>query len=215
MKSMLKILKMLFLCAACVLSLGAQARGRIGAGYLLGGTTRSDALGSLHYLSHGPVIHARWSIDFSYYLDLDFGAEWRHQFMKFPSGGVHPVSGLPAGEMFNEEYITVPLNLNFVISTEDMGALRFLDYLGAYAGPRLDWCILSHNGSDRSFSYMKQDYGYRPFNVLAGVGIYFVKGKWSFTLTAEHGFLDRCTREDVKITNDWMASFRIGFEFGK
>ena len=209
--------KVLFigLLLLCLSFVGVHARGRIGAGYLLGGTTRSDALGSQHYLSHGPVIHARWSIDLSYYLDLDFGAEWRHQFMKFPGGGIHPISGLPAGEMFNEEYITIPLNLNFIISTEDMGALRFLDYVGAYAGPRFDWCILSHNGSDRSFSYLKQDYGYRPINVLAGLGIYFIKGKWSFTLTAEHGFLDRCTRDDVKLTNDWMASVRIGFEFGK
>ena len=209
--------KVLFigLLLLCLSFVGAHARGRIGAGYLLGGTTRSDALGSQRYLYHGPVVHARWSIDLSYYLDLDFGAEWRHQFMKFPGGGSHPISGLPAGDLFNEEYITVPLNLNFVISTEDMGALRCLDYVGAYAGPRLDWCVLSHDGYDRTFSYMKQDYGYTPFNVLAGLGIYFIKGKWSFTLTAEHGFLDRCTRDDVKITNDWMASIRIGFEFGK
>lgn len=55
--------------------------------------------------------------------------------MTFPSGSIHPVSGLPAGEMFNEEYIAVPLNLNFIISTADMGALRFLDYVGVYAGP--------------------------------------------------------------------------------
>ena len=159
---------------------------------------------------------ARGRIDFSYYLDLDFGAEWRYQFMNFPGGGIHPLSGLPAGERFNEEYITVPLNLNFVISSEDLGALRFLDYLGAYAGPRLDWCILSHNGSDRSSSFTKQeDLAYRPLNVLAGIGIYVIKGKWSFTLSVDHGFLDRCKKDDVKITNDWMASFRIGFEFGK
>ena len=170
----------------CVCAATASARGRVGAGYLVGGTTR-------------------W----------DFGAEWRHQFMPFPSGRIHPVSGLPAGEIFNEEYITVPLNLNFIISTADMGALRFLDYVGVYAGPRLDWCILSHNGSDRSFSYMKQDYGYRPLNVLAGIGVYFIKGKWSFTLTADHGFLNRCSQGGVKITNDWFASFRIGFEFGR
>ena len=62
---------------------------------------------------------------------------------------------------------------------------------------------------------MKQDYGYRPINVLAGAGIYVIKGKWSFTLTAEHGFLDRCTKDDVRITNDWFASLRIGFEFGQ
>jgi len=212
----MKGFKILLLCtAACVLSLSAQARGRVGAGYLVGGTTRSDVLGTQHYIFHGPVIHVRWSIDLSYYLDIDFGAEWRHQFMMFPSGGLHPVSGLPAGEIFNEEYITVPLNLNFLISSADMGALRFIDYLGVYAGPRFDWCILSHNGSDRTFSYMKQDYGYRPINVLAGVGLYVIKGKWSFTLTAEHGFLDRCTRDDVKLKNDWYASFRIGFEFGR
>ena len=123
------------LLLVCMFSVGAQARGRVGAGYLLGATTRSDALGKQSHVFHGPVIHARWSIDFSYYLDVDFGAEWRHQFMKFPSGGMHPVSGLPAGEIFNEEYITIPLNLNFIISTEDIGALRFLDYVGAYAGP--------------------------------------------------------------------------------
>ena len=203
------------LLLVCMFSVGAQARGRVGAGYLLGATTRSDALGKQSHVFHGPVIHARWSIDFSYYLDVDFGAEWRHQFMKFPSGGMHPVSGLPAGEIFNEEYITIPLNLNFIISTEDMGVLRFLDYVGAYAGPRLDWCIFSHDGYDRTFSYMKQDYGYRPINVLAGAGIYVIKGKWSFTLTAEHGFLDRCTKDDVRITNDWFASLRIGFEFGQ
>lgn len=203
------------LLLVCMFSVGAQARGRVGAGYLLGATTRSDALGKQSHVFHGPVIHARWSIDFSYYLDVDFGAEWRHQFMKFPSGGMHPVSGLPAGEIFNEEYITIPLNLNFIISSEDMGALRFLDYVGAYAGPRLDWCIFSHDGYDRTFSYMKQDYGYRPINVLAGAGIYVIKGKWSFTLTAEHGFLDRCTRDNVRITNDWFASLRIGFEFGQ
>ena len=193
----------------------ASARGRVGAGYLVGGTTRYDALGTQRYISHGPVVHARWSIDFSYYLDLDFGPEWRFQSIGFPSGGTHPVSGLPAGESFHEEYITVPLNLDFVISTEDLGMLRFLDYLGAYAGPRLDWCIVSHNGFDRSFSFMKQDYGYRPLNVVAGAGVYVVKGKWSFTLTADHGFIDRCSKSDVKIRNDWFASFRIGFEFGK
>ena len=211
----LRLLRILLFTAACMLSLSAQARGRIGAGYLIGGTTRTDALGTQSYSFHGPVVHARWSIDFSYYMDLDFGAEWRHQFMKFPSGEVHPITGHPAGEIFNEEYITIPLNLNFIISTDDLGALRFLDYVGAYAGPRLDWCILSHDGSDRTFSYMKQDYGYRPLNVLAGVGVYVIKGKWSFTLTAEHGFLDRCTKDDVKITNDWFASLRIGFEFGQ
>ncbi len=193
----------------------ASARGRVGAGYLLGGTTRSDVLGTQKYFSQGPVIHARWSIDFSYYLDVDFGAEWRYQFMNVSSGNTHPVSGLPVGEKFNEEYITVPLNLNFIISSDDLGAMRFLDYIGAYAGPRLDWCIYSYNGGDRTFSFMKQDYGYRSINVLAGLGLYFIKGKWSFTLTADHGFLDRCTKEDVKITNDWLVSFRIGFEFGK
>ena len=210
---MLKIL--LIVAITCVIATDAVARGRVGAGYLVGGTTRTDAALKQNYIVQGPVIYARWSIDFSYYLDLDFGAEWRHQFMKFPSGGIHPVSGLPAGEMFNEEYLTVPLNLNFIISSADMGAFRFLDYLGAYAGPRFDWCILSHDGSDRTGSYVKQDYGYRPINVLAGVGIYVIKGKWSFTLTADHGFLDRCTRDDVRISNDWFASFRIGFEFGK
>ncbi len=203
----------LILCS--VFTVGASARGRIGAGYLAGGTTRSDAMGTQRYISHGPVIHARWSIDFSYYLDLDFGAEWRHQFMDIPYGGFHPVSGQAPGGLFHEEYITVPLNLNFIISTEDLGAGRFLDYVGAYAGPRLDWCIYSYNGSDRTFSYMKQDYGYRPLNVLAGIGIYVIKGKWSFTLTADHGFLDRCAKSDVKITNDWFASLRIGFEFGR
>ena len=199
----------------CVCAATASARGRVGAGYLVGGTTRWDAMGKQSYIAHGPLVYARWSVDLSYYLDLDFGAEWRHQFMPFPSGRIHPVSGLPAGEIFNEEYITVPLNLNFIISTADMGALRFLDYVGVYAGPRLDWCILSHNGSDRSFSYMKQDYGYRPLNVLAGIGLYVIKGKWSFTLTADHGFLNRCSQGGVKITNDWFASFRIGFEFGR
>ena len=205
-----------FLCAAaCAICIGAQARGRIGAGYQLGRTTRLDELGRQSCLSQGPVIHARWSIDFSYYLDLDFGAEWRYQFTKFPSGGVHPVSGLPAGAVFNEDYVTIPLNLNFIISTEDMGALRFLDYVGVYAGPRLDWCIFSHDGSDRTFSYMKQDYGYRPLNLLAGGGVYVIKGKWSFTLTAEHGFLDRCSKDGVKITNDFLVSLRIGIEFAK
>lgn len=211
---MLKIL--LVVAITCVIATDAVARGRIGTGYLVGGTTRTDAALKQNYIVQGPVIYARWSIDFSYYLDLDFGAEWRYQFMNFPSGGIHPLSGLPAGERFNEEYITVPLNLNFVISSEDLGALGFLDYLGAYAGPRLDWCILSHNGSDRTSSFTKQkDIAYRPLNVLAGIGIYVIKGKWSYTLTADHGFLDRCARNDVKITNDWFASFRIGFEFGK
>ena len=211
---MLKIL--LIVAITCVIATDAVARGRIGAGYLVGGTTRTDAVETQKFIAQGPLIYARWSIDFSYYLDLDFGAEWRYQFMNFPGGGIHPLSGLPAGERFNEEYITVPLNLNFVISSEDLGALRFLDYLGAYAGPRLDWCILSHNGSDRSSSFTKQeDLAYRPLNVLAGIGIYVIKGKWSFTLSVDHGFLDRCKKDDVKITNDWMASFRIGFEFGK
>lgn len=198
-----------------VFSATASARGRVGAGYLVGGATRADAMGRQSYLSHGPLVYARWSVDLSYYLDLDFGAQWRHQFMPFPSGSIHPVSGLPAGEMFNEEYIAVPLNLNFIISTADMGALRFLDYVGVYAGPRLDWCIISHNGFDRSFSYLKQDYGYRPLNVLAGIGLYVIKGKWSYTLTADHGFLDRCSKSEVKIKNDWFVSFRIGFEFGQ
>ena len=210
MRKLLFVMAFILVCVSA-----ASARGRVGAGYLVGGTTRSDALGTQRYISHGPVVHARWSIDFSYYLDLDFGTEWRFQSIGFPSGGTHPVSGLPAGESFHEEYITVPLNLDFVISTEDLGMLRFLDYLGAYAGPRLDWCIVSHNGFDRSFSFMKQDYGYRPLNVVAGAGVYVVKGKWSFTLTADHGFIDRCSKSDVKIRNDWFASFRIGFEFGK
>ena len=181
----------------CVCAATASARGRVGAGYLVGGTTRWDAMGKQSYISHGPLVYARWSVDLSYYLDF------------------HPVSGLPAGEIFNEEYITVPLNLNFIISTADMGALRFLDYVGVYAGPRLDWCIFSHNGSDRTFSFIKQDYGYRPLNLVAGLGIYVIKGKWSFTLTADHGFLDRCAKADVKIKNDWFVSFRIGFEFGR
>ncbi|MBQ9548162.1 MAG: hypothetical protein IJV01_03265 [Bacteroidales bacterium] len=212
------ILKTLLLVAiTCVFTSGAAARGRIGAGYLAGGTTRTDAVGSQKYIAQGPLFYTRWSIDFSYYLDLDFGAEWRYQTIKFPDGGsIHPLSGLPAGERFNEEYITVPLNLNFITSTEDLGALRFLDYVGAYAGPRLDWCILSHDGFDRSSSFLKRDdLAYRPLNVLAGIGIYVIKGKWSFTITADHGFLDRCTKDDVTITNDWFASFRIGFEFGK
>ena len=71
----------------------ASARGRVGAGYLVGGATRSDAMGRQSYLSHGPLVYARWSVDLSYYLDLDFGAQWRHQFMPFPSGSIHPVSG--------------------------------------------------------------------------------------------------------------------------
>ena len=186
----------------------------MGAGYLLGTTTRTDALGTRGYVFQGPLAHARWSFDFSYYLDLDFGLEWRYQFVNTSSVGIHPVSGLPSGDRFNEEYVSIPLNVNFIISTEDLGALRFLDYVGAYAGPRLDWCIYSYNGSERTFSYMKQDYGYRPLNVLGGIGLYVIKGKWSFTLTADHGFLDRCIKEDVKITNDWFASLRIGFEFG-
>lgn len=211
---MLKIL--LIVAITCVIATDAVARGRIGAGYLVGGTTRTDAALKQNYIVQSPVIYARWSIDFSYYLDLDFGAEWRYQFVTFPGGGMHPVSGMPAGERFNEEYITVPVNLNFIISTADLGALRFLDYIGAYAGPRLDWCYCSYNGSDRTSSFTKQkDIAYRPLNVLAGIGIYAIKGKWSFTLTADHGFLDRCARNDVKITNDWFASFRIGFEFGK
>ena len=160
----------------CVCAATASARGRVGAGYLVGGTTRWDAMGKQSYISHGPLVYARWSVDLSYYLDLDFGAEWRHQFMPFPSGRIHPVSGLPAGEIFNEEYITVPLN---------------------------------------TFSFIKQDYGYRPLNLVAGLGIYVIKGKWSFTLTADHGFLDRCAKADVKIKNDWFVSFRIGFEFGR
>lgn len=211
-----RMLKLFVVAIACVLATSAAARGRVGAGYLLGGTTRTDETGKQRYLAQGPVVYARWSIDFSYYLDLDFGAEWRYQFMHFPGDGIHPLSGLPTGERFNEDYITVPLNLNFIISTEDLGALGFLDYVGAYAGPRLDWCILSYNGSDRSSSFTKQEgLAYRPLNVLAGIGFYFIKGKWSFTFTADHGFLDRCTKDDVKLTNDWFASFRIGFEFGK
>ena len=207
---------LLIVTIAGVFTSGAAARGRIGAGYLVGNTTRKDAVGSQKYFAQGPVFYTRWSIDFSYYLDLDFGAEWRYQFMNFPDGGVHPLSGLPAVERFNEEYITMPLNLNFIISTDDLNALHFLDYLGAYAGPRLDWCVLSHNGYDRTSSFLKQeDLGYRPLNVLAGIGIYVIKGKWSFTITADHGFLDRCSKDDVKISNDWFASFRIGFEFGK
>ena len=210
-----RLLRVLLCTAACVLCIGTQARGRIGAGYQLGRTTRTDALGKQSYITQGPVVHLRWSLDLSYYLDLDFGAEWRYQFLKFPSGGLHPVSGLPAGEIFNEHYLTVPLNLNFIISTEDLGALRFLDYVGAYAGPRLDWCFYSYDGSDRTFSYTKQEYGYKPLNVLAGAGVYVIKGKWSFALTAEHGFLDRCSQDGVKITNDFLVSFRIGIEFAK
>lgn len=211
------ILKTLLVTAlACVLATGAAARGRVGAGYLVGCTTRTDAALTQKYFSQGPVVYSRWSIDFSYHLDLDFGAEWRYQFINFPGGGIHPLSGTPAGERFNEEYITVPLNLNFIISTDDLGALGFLDYVGAYAGPRLDWCILSHNGSDRTSSFTKQEgLAYRPLNLLAGIGIYFIKGKWSFTLTADHGFIDRCAKDDVKISNDWFASLRIGFEFGQ
>lgn len=211
-----KILKILLVALSCFLATDAGARGRVGAGYLAGGITRTDAAGTQRYISQGPVVYARWSIDFSYYLDLDFGAEWSYKFINFPGGGSHPISGLPAGERFNEEYLTVPLNLNFIISSDDLGAFRFLDYLGAYAGPRLDWCVLSHNGYERTSSFLKQeDLGYRPLNVLAGIGIYVIKGKWSFTITADHGFLDRCSRDDVKISNDWFASFRIGFEFGK
>lgn len=211
------ILKTLLVAAlTCVLTIGASARGRMGAGYLVGGTTRTDATLTQRFFSQGPVVYTRWSIDFSYYLDLDFGAEWRYQFMDFSGGGIHPLSGTPAGERFNEEYITVPLNLNFIISTEDLGALGFLDYVGAYAGPRLDWCILSHNGSDRTSSFTKQeDLAYKSLNLLAGIGIYVINGKWSFTLTADHGFLDRCAKDDVKISNDWFASLRIGFEFGQ
>ena len=209
-------LNLLIIALCCLLATGAAARGRIGAGYFAGGTTRTDALGTNKYIAQGPLVYLRWSLDFSYYLDLDFGLEWRYQTMKFKDGGIHPVSGLLTGERFNEEYLTVPLNLNFIISSEDLGALGFLDYLGAYAGPRLDWCFLSHNGSDRTSSFTKQEgLAYRPLNLLAGIGIYVIKGKWSFTLSADHGFLDRCTKDDVKITNDWMASFRIGFEFGK
>ncbi len=212
------ILKTLLVVAiTCVFTSGAVARGRIGTGYLVGETMHTNAVGSQKYLAQGPVFYSRWSIDFSYYFDLDFGAEWRYQAVKFPDGGgIHPLSGFPAGERFNEEYITVPLNLNFIISSEDLGALRFLDYVGAYAGPKLDWCILSYNGSDRTASLLKQkDLEYRPLNVLAGIGIYVIKGKWSFTLTADHGFLDRCAKDDVKITNDWIGSLRIGFEFGR
>ena len=63
------------------------ARGRAGAGYMGGGTTRWDAMGKQSYIAHGPLVYARWSVDLSYYLDLDFGAEWRHQGFRILSKG--------------------------------------------------------------------------------------------------------------------------------
>ena len=63
---MLKIL--LIVAITCVIATDAVARGRIGAGYLVGGTTRTDAVETQKFIAQGPLIYARWSIDFSYYL---------------------------------------------------------------------------------------------------------------------------------------------------